>query len=169
MPYVFLITDGAVDNERAICEYAGATAKEVAASGRFAPRINAIAIGRYCNHLFLKQLAVFGRGQFEVALRPHNIRAITERMLTSCAQPVLTNISITVPGAPPRLVPRLRAALRCDVLPFCCLLGFGLGARSLHAPRPHSPKELPPHIRYSPKTPPFTPTPQTPPQTPTQA
>ena len=38
------------------------------------PRISTFAIGPYCNHFFLRQLAVAGRGAFDVAFRPHAIQ-----------------------------------------------------------------------------------------------
>lgn len=98
VPYVFLLTDGAVPNEHQICQYVGDSMAGIAARGAFAPRISTLAVGRYCNHFFLKQLAVFGRGQFEVALRPHHIREQTERMLQAAATPVLTNVTLRING-----------------------------------------------------------------------
>lgn len=43
-------------------------------TGRLIPRLNTFAIGPYCNHYFLKQLATYGRGAFDVAFRPHAIQ-----------------------------------------------------------------------------------------------
>ncbi len=38
------------------------------------PRLSTFAIGPYANHYFLKQLATYGRGAFDVAFRPHAIQ-----------------------------------------------------------------------------------------------
>lgn len=59
VPYVFLITDGAVDNEREICKSMQAL---IAAAGPRAPRISTFGIGTFCNYFFLKMLASIGRG-----------------------------------------------------------------------------------------------------------
>ncbi len=48
------------------------TAPTAPASG--IPRICTFGIGPYCNHYFLKQLATYGRGAFDVAFRPHAIQ-----------------------------------------------------------------------------------------------
>ena len=59
VPYVFLITDGAVDNEREICKSMEAL---IRTAGPRAPRISTFGIGRFCNYFFLKMLASIGRG-----------------------------------------------------------------------------------------------------------
>lgn len=59
VPYVFLITDGAVDNEREICKSMQAA---IQAAGPRAPRISTFGIGMFCNYFFLKMLASIGRG-----------------------------------------------------------------------------------------------------------
>ncbi len=60
LPYVFLITDGSVPDEREICrQLAWCTAQPPAAKG-MAPRVSTFGIGRFCNHFFLKQLATTG-------------------------------------------------------------------------------------------------------------
>lgn len=38
------------------------------------PRIFTFGIGPWCNHYFLKQLALQGRGMSDVAFRPHGIQ-----------------------------------------------------------------------------------------------
>lgn len=43
-------------------------------TGKLLPRVSTFAIGPYCNHFFLKQLALIGRGQFDVAFRPQGIQ-----------------------------------------------------------------------------------------------
>lgn len=125
MPYVFLMTDGAVKNEREICQYVGHVMDEAKAAVRFAPRISTIAVGRFCNHFFLKQLAVFGRGQFEVALRPYQIQQQTQRMLMASAQPVLTNLALKIEGASRRA--KARGGLYANTLGTlpCAVVLFG--------------------------------------------
>jgi hypothetical protein len=56
------------------------------------------AIGPYCNHFFMKQLAVLGRGVFDVAYRPHAVQAQMQYMLSAAARPVLADITLTLPG-----------------------------------------------------------------------
>lgn len=46
-----------------------------------APRLSTFAIGPYANHFFLKQLATYGRGAFDVAFRPHAIQSQMQKML----------------------------------------------------------------------------------------
>ncbi|KAK9807041.1 hypothetical protein WJX72_011563 [[Myrmecia] bisecta] len=98
VPYVFLLTDGAVDNERDICQKVEAFNTQHNPSGVLLPRINTFAIGPYCNHFFLKQLAILGRGAFDVAFRPTNIRSQMTRMLTAAAKPVLTDVALGIEG-----------------------------------------------------------------------
>ncbi len=56
------------------------------------------AIGPYCNHFFMKQLAALGRGVFDVAYRPHAVQAQMAYMLSAAARPVLVDISLDLPG-----------------------------------------------------------------------
>jgi len=96
VPYVFLLTDGAVDNERDIARYLQMAVQSPGPSTVMTPRVSTFAIGPYCNHYFLKQLAVIGRGQFDVAFRPHTIMTQIERMLRAASMPVLTEVCITI-------------------------------------------------------------------------
>ncbi|GMH45075.1 hypothetical protein BSKO_13032 [Bryopsis sp. KO-2023] len=97
VPYVFLLTDGAVDNEREIARYLqGALQSKEDYPSVMSPRVSTFAIGPYCNHYFLKQLAVIGRGQFDVAFRPHSIQTQMERMLQAASKPVLTEVSVSI-------------------------------------------------------------------------
>ncbi|KAG0629908.1 hypothetical protein M758_1G138400 [Ceratodon purpureus] len=91
VPYVFLITDGAVADERNICL---AMQSRIIALGARAPRISTFGIGHYCNYYFLKMLAVIGRGISDVAFTSDKIRGQMERMLVAAATPVLTNIGL---------------------------------------------------------------------------
>ena len=62
MPYIFLLTDGAVDNERTICRHVAAYHGRQLAPGALHARLSTFAIGPFCNHFFLKQLAASGVG-----------------------------------------------------------------------------------------------------------
>ena len=48
------------------------------------PRICTFGIGTYCNHYFLKQLATYGRGAFDVAFRPHAIQVRVNACVCVC-------------------------------------------------------------------------------------
>lgn len=98
LPYVFLLTDGAVDNERLICHFLASVVRDAEAEGRWLPRVSTFAIGPYCNHFFLKQLSVIGRGMFDMAFRPHSIQIQMERMLLAASAPVLTGVTLSIPG-----------------------------------------------------------------------
>lgn len=100
LPTIFLITDGCVENEREICMYIEqyATPPPNSPIQRGMVRINTFAIGPYCNHYFLKQLSTYGRGMFDVAFRAHSIQVQMERMLMAAAKPVLSDVSVTIPG-----------------------------------------------------------------------
>ncbi|KAL2630894.1 hypothetical protein R1flu_015580 [Riccia fluitans] len=97
VPYIFLITDGAVNDERGICRQIQNT---IQLTGQAAPRISTFGIGHYCNYYFLKMLALIGRGLSDVAFNSDNLRDQMERMLVAASTPLLTNIvlSIDVPG-----------------------------------------------------------------------
>ena len=62
LPIVFLITDGAVENEREICAVVEKAAKEQNA------RFFAFGIGTACNAYFLRMMASIGRGYSDVCL-----------------------------------------------------------------------------------------------------
>ena len=60
IPCIFLLTDGAVENERTICRHVEAYHARKPAAGALHARISTFAIGPFCNHFFLKQLAASG-------------------------------------------------------------------------------------------------------------
>ncbi|KAJ0075235.1 hypothetical protein Patl1_33716 [Pistacia atlantica] len=69
IPLIFLITDGTVEDERAICN----EMKSYLTSTRaISPRICTFGIGSYCNHYFLQMLAQIGRGHYDSAYHPGN-------------------------------------------------------------------------------------------------
>jgi len=96
VPYIFLLTDGAVEDERDIARYLQMAVQSPGPSTVMTPRVSTFAIGPYCNHYFLKQLSVIGRGQFDVAFRPHSIQTQVERMLRAASMPILTEVCVTI-------------------------------------------------------------------------
>lgn len=98
LPFVFLMTDGAVDNERDICQYVISMIRDPTKAEVTLPRISTFGIGQYCNHYFLKQLATLGRGFFDVAFRPHHIFQQVTGMMIAAQKPVLSNLTVTIPG-----------------------------------------------------------------------
>lgn len=65
LPFVFLLTDGAVQNEREICQYLEQSRRRT--------RVMTLGIGQYCNYYFLQMMALMGRGFCELALQPDTI------------------------------------------------------------------------------------------------
>ncbi|XP_027335338.1 inter alpha-trypsin inhibitor, heavy chain 4-like isoform X2 [Abrus precatorius] len=94
VPLVFLVTDGAVEDEREICNFVKSYVP-VGQSVR-TPRICTFGIGLYCNHYFLQMLAQIGRGHCDSV---HDLDSIDFRMqrLFRTASSVLV-ADITVEG-----------------------------------------------------------------------
>eukprot|EP00002_Diphylleia_rotans_P011421 TRINITY_DN225_c0_g1_i3.p1 TRINITY_DN225_c0_g1~~TRINITY_DN225_c0_g1_i3.p1 ORF type:complete len:751 (-),score=176.52 TRINITY_DN225_c0_g1_i3:500-2752(-) len=86
IPFIFMITDGAVSDERAICKYV--------LECRTPTRICTFGIGTYCNAYFLKMLSILGRGFSDVGLNPDLIYPQIVRMLEMAQTPALTDIEI---------------------------------------------------------------------------
>ncbi|KHN07890.1 von Willebrand factor A domain-containing protein [Glycine soja] len=91
VPIVFLVTDGTVEDERQIC----AMVKNRMINGEsICPRIYTFGIGSFCNHYFLRMLAMIGRGQYDAAL---DVDLIEPRMLTlfdKASSLILANIKM---------------------------------------------------------------------------
>ncbi|KAL3633791.1 hypothetical protein CASFOL_022553 [Castilleja foliolosa] len=64
LPLIFLITDGAIEDEKDICV---AMSGHLMKGGLNTPRICTFGIGSYCNHYFLQMLAQIGRGYYDAA------------------------------------------------------------------------------------------------------
>lgn len=88
VPSVFLITDGAVENEKDIC-----TAVKIR---KTTARINTFGVGVYCNHVFLKMLASIGRGYCEVAYKTKNLYDQMMYLINMTNAPVLTDVRIGI-------------------------------------------------------------------------
>lgn len=109
VPFVFLITDGAVENEREICKVVQEAHRMQPVGGMVAlPRVCTFGIGRFCNHYFLKMLANIGRGLSDAAFTPNRIVSQMKAMLAASRAPVLTNVMIGIDGkdgVPPEIYP----------------------------------------------------------------
>ncbi|KAL0410407.1 UNVERIFIED_CONTAM: Inter-alpha-trypsin inhibitor heavy chain H2 [Sesamum latifolium] len=73
IPVIFLITDGSVEDERIFCD----TLKhQLTNKENICPRIYTLGIGAFCNHYFLRMLAIIGRGHHDAA----SVDSIEDRM-----------------------------------------------------------------------------------------
>ncbi|KAI4329070.1 hypothetical protein L6164_021372 [Bauhinia variegata] len=92
VPLMFLVTDGAVENEREICNFV----KNYVTSGQsvFAPRLSTFGIGLYCNHYFLQMLAQIGRGHFDVAHDLDSIDFRMQKLFRIASSVIVANISV---------------------------------------------------------------------------
>ncbi|KAA3477105.1 Inter-alpha-trypsin inhibitor heavy chain-related isoform 1 [Gossypium australe] len=80
IPMVFLVTDGAVEDERKICEWMD---KRMKNGGPLCPRIHTLGIGKFCNHHFLRMLAMLSRGEYGAAC---DLDLSSESPLTICGR-----------------------------------------------------------------------------------
>ncbi|GAA0171499.1 hypothetical protein LIER_25513 [Lithospermum erythrorhizon] len=87
---VILITDGAVEGERKICDI---MKTKLADQKTIFPRIHTFGIGSFCNHYFLRMLSIIGRGEYDAALDQDSIEELMERLLTRVTSVVLSNIT----------------------------------------------------------------------------
>ncbi|KAK9734443.1 hypothetical protein RND81_04G140100 [Saponaria officinalis] len=90
--FIFLVTDGAVANEREICNVVKnyCSSKE----GLPSPRISTFGIGSYCNHYFLRMLAQIGRGHYDAACDANSVALRLQRFLTMSSSVILSNIEV---------------------------------------------------------------------------
>ncbi|KAK1434253.1 hypothetical protein QVD17_11173 [Tagetes erecta] len=91
IPLIFLITDGAVEDEKDICNI---VKDRLMDGGLNCPRICTFGIGSYCNHYFLQMLAHMGRGCYDAAYDIDSISDHLPRMLNNALSPVLTNVKV---------------------------------------------------------------------------
>ncbi|KAK7291791.1 hypothetical protein RIF29_07215 [Crotalaria pallida] len=93
VPIIFLVTDGSVEDERQIC----ATVKNHMISGEsICPRIYTFGIGSYCNHYFLRTLAMIGRGQYGAALDVDLVKPQMLSLFDKASSLVLANITVDI-------------------------------------------------------------------------
>ncbi|XP_074348599.1 uncharacterized protein LOC141687284 isoform X1 [Apium graveolens] len=91
VPLIFLITDGAVVNERDICND---VRKRLLDEGLSCPHISTFGIGSYCNHYFLNMLAQIGKGYHDAAYDIDSIIFKMQRLFHNSSSLILTNIEI---------------------------------------------------------------------------
>ncbi|XP_017223082.1 uncharacterized protein LOC108199667 isoform X1 [Daucus carota subsp. sativus] len=91
IPAIFLITDGAVENERNICDV---MKNHLTNQESLSPRFYTFGIGSFCNHYFLRMLATIGRGCYDAAYHADLVEVRLEGFFTKTLYPILANISI---------------------------------------------------------------------------
>ncbi|CAH9118576.1 unnamed protein product [Cuscuta europaea] len=91
IPIIFIITDGAVEDEREICEVIRDNLTKV---GSNSPRICTFGIGYYCNHYFLQMVASIGRGYHDAAYDIETICPRLERLFESSSSAILVDIKV---------------------------------------------------------------------------
>ncbi|KAK9923774.1 hypothetical protein M0R45_032175 [Rubus argutus] len=91
IPFIFLITDGAVEDEREICNIMKGY---LTSGGSICPRISTFGIGLYCNHYFLQMLAQIGRGYYDAAYDAESIDYRVQRLFTRASSVILANITV---------------------------------------------------------------------------
>ncbi|KAK6148761.1 hypothetical protein DH2020_016286 [Rehmannia glutinosa] len=91
LPIVFLITDGAVEDEKDICD---AMKGHLMKGGLTTPRICTFGIGSYCNHYFLQMLAQIGRGYYDAAFDIGSVNLRLERLISNASSVILADIRI---------------------------------------------------------------------------
>ncbi|XP_052200302.1 uncharacterized protein LOC127806815 isoform X2 [Diospyros lotus] len=91
LPMIVLITDGAVEDERHICDV---MKSHLTNRGSICPRIYTFGIGTFCNHYFLRMLAIIGRGHHDAAYDADSIEVRLKAFLDRVSSTILANISI---------------------------------------------------------------------------
>ncbi|XWS26573.1 hypothetical protein CRYUN_Cryun26dG0042300 [Craigia yunnanensis] len=91
IPMIFLVTDGAVEDERNICDW---MKKRLINGGSLCPRIHTFGIGSFCNHYFLRMLAMIGRGEYGAACDLDSIEVQMQKLFGEGLSTVLANITI---------------------------------------------------------------------------
>ncbi|KAH7572039.1 hypothetical protein JRO89_XS04G0191100 [Xanthoceras sorbifolium] len=91
IPIIFLVTDGAVEDDRHICDL---MKSRLTNGGSICPRIYSLGIGSYCNHYFLRMIATISRGQYDAAYDLDSIEFRMQKLFTRGLSTVLTDITI---------------------------------------------------------------------------
>ena len=95
LPFIFLMTDGAVGDEHEIVN-------DVIAFNTNAPvpvRVNTLGVGPYCNAMFLEMLALHGRGFSDIVLDSASITNQLLHLARVSNAPILSNIQLQIQGA----------------------------------------------------------------------
>ncbi|KAK9697316.1 hypothetical protein RND81_08G029600 [Saponaria officinalis] len=91
LPMIILITDGAVEDERRICNLVKGRLSDMKT---ISPRIHTFGIGLYCNHYFLRMLAMIGQGLYDAAYETDCIETRLQRLISRASSPLFANINI---------------------------------------------------------------------------
>ncbi|XP_022732726.1 inter alpha-trypsin inhibitor, heavy chain 4-like isoform X2 [Durio zibethinus] len=91
IPMIFLVTDGAVEDERNICDW---MKKRLKNGGSLCPRIHTFGIGSFCNHYFLRMLAMISRGEYGAACDIDSIEVQMQKLFSKGLSTVLANIAV---------------------------------------------------------------------------
>ncbi|GAA0146376.1 hypothetical protein LIER_06351 [Lithospermum erythrorhizon] len=91
IPLIFLITDGACEDEKEICQV---LRSDLVKGGLNSPRICTFGIGSYCNHYFLQMLAQIGRGCYDAAYDLQSISRRMERLLQNASSVTFADLHV---------------------------------------------------------------------------
>lgn len=91
IPIIFLVTDGAVEDERHICNV---IKNHQTSEGSISPRVCTFGIGTYCNHHFLRMLATISRGRYDAAYDIDSIESRMQKWFSRASSISLANITI---------------------------------------------------------------------------
>ena len=127
IPYVFLLTDGAVDNERSICRHMEAYQARTPAPGALHARVSTFAIGPFCNHFFLKQLAASGSAVQKLSNAVRLSSALLRREADATEYDPSGNCSASVPI---HVMCIRRHRPRIQTFALTCIWGFALDSPS---------------------------------------
>ncbi len=109
VPYVILITDGAVgkDQDKGLMKCATTSQRAFATNGSGGRRVRTFTygIGPFANRYMLSQLADAGNGYSEVCLNVKNIERSMSRFLSKTRSPVLADIEMDIQGVDIELFP----------------------------------------------------------------
>jgi hypothetical protein len=98
--FCFMLTDGAVSNEREVCQYIQKTMPTV--------RFLTFGVGGYVNAAFLRMIASAGRGFCDISLNPGCLYDQMVHLMNKANAPLMTDITIQFPGEMyPRAIPDL--------------------------------------------------------------
>ncbi|XP_015889068.2 uncharacterized protein LOC107423928 isoform X1 [Ziziphus jujuba] len=90
VPTIFLVTDGTVEDERHICDV---MKNHLTDSRTKSPRIFTFGIGTFCNHYFLRMLAMIGRGQYDAAYDVDSVEVRMQKLFDKASSLILSNIT----------------------------------------------------------------------------
>ncbi|KAL0345007.1 UNVERIFIED_CONTAM: Inter alpha-trypsin inhibitor, heavy chain 4 [Sesamum radiatum] len=90
IPIIFLVTDGADKDERHICDV---MKSQFTDRKNVFPRIYTLGIGMFCNHYFLRKLAILGRGHYNAARDVDTIEACFGVLFARASSIFLANIA----------------------------------------------------------------------------